>query len=68
MNRATLNKRSFGYGNDYYVPTMEKSRKKMIMEVMGENYDRAILCEERFLCQPNTFEELQEQIDSENDY
>jgi hypothetical protein len=35
LRRAALNKRHFGYGGDYYVPTYEKSRKKLIMEAMG---------------------------------
>ena len=38
---AQLNKRSFGFGS-HYRPTWEKSRKKQIMDVMGEHYDFAV--------------------------
>ena len=38
---AQLNKRNFGY-NSRYTPTLERSRKKQIMEAMGENYDYAV--------------------------
>jgi hypothetical protein len=35
LRRAAHNKRQFGYGMDYYTPTLERSRKKLIMEAMG---------------------------------
>lgn len=36
-----MNKRNFGYGV-YYEPTLERSRKKQIMDAMGTTYDRAV--------------------------
>ena len=45
---AQLNKRNYGYGA-YYQPTYERSRKKQIMEAMGEHYDRAVESEDLFL-------------------
>ena len=45
---AQLNKRSFGYGA-YYYPTLERSRKKQIMEAMGEHYDRAVESEDELI-------------------
>lgn len=45
LRRAAQNKRHFGYAQDYYTPTLERSRKKKIMEAMGESYDRAVLTE-----------------------
>lgn len=45
---AELNKRNFGYGV-YYQPTLERSRKKQIMEAMGADYDRAVESENRYL-------------------
>lgn len=53
---AQLNKRNFGYGV-YYQPTLERSRKKQIMQAMGANYDRAIESEDRYLVM-RSFEEL----------
>jgi hypothetical protein len=41
---------------------MERSRKRIIMEVMGESYDRAVLCEDRFLAVHQTFEDLEKTI------
>jgi hypothetical protein len=67
LRRAAHNKRHFGYGQDYYTPTLERSRKKMIMEVMGEDYDRAVLSEDRWLC-IRSLDEVQSIIDAENDY
>lgn len=63
---AQLNKRNFGYGV-YYEPTLERSRKKQIMEVMGASYDRAVESEDRYLVM-RSFEELAEKIKAENDY
>jgi hypothetical protein len=48
IRMANLNKRHFGYGI-YYEPTLERSRRKQIMEAMGENYDRAVESEDRYL-------------------
>ena len=31
IRRASINHRKHGYGMDYYVPTLERSRKKQIM-------------------------------------
>lgn len=63
---AELNKSNFGYGA-YYKPTLERSRKKQIMAVMGDSYDRAIESEDVFLVM-RSFEELEEKINRENDY
>ena len=67
LRRAAQNKRQFGYGMDYYTPTLERSRKKQIMEAMGESYDRAVLCEERWLCL-RSLDEVAARIEKENDY
>ena len=63
---AKLNKRKFGYGV-YYEPTLERSRKKQIMEAMGASYDRAVLSEDRYMVL-KSFEELEAKINAENDY
>ena len=65
-NMAQLNKRNFGYGV-YYQPTLERSRKKQILEAMGNSYDRACESEDRFLVMRD-FEELAGKIEAENDY
>ena len=52
---------------DYYTPTLEKSRKKQIMEARGESYDRAVLCEDRWLCL-RSLDEVAARIEAENDY
>jgi hypothetical protein len=59
--RAQMNKRNFGFGL-YYEPTLKNSRKKLILETLGDNYDRAAQFEDRLL-DIATFEELQAQID-----
>ena len=66
IQMAQRNKRNFGYGN-YYQPTLERSRKKQIMEAMGASYDPAVLSEDRFLVM-RSFEELAAKIEQENDY
>ena len=66
IKMAQLNKRNFGYGV-YYEPTLERSRKKEIMEVMGSSYDRAVESEDRYLVM-RSFEELAAKIQAENDY
>lgn len=63
---AQLNKRNFGYGV-YYQPTLQRSRKKQIMDAMGANYDRAIESEDRYLVM-TTFEQLEAKLKAENDY
>ena len=50
-----------------YQPTLERSRKKQIMELLGKDYDQAVPFEDRMLS-IGTMEELQEKIDAENDY
>ena len=66
IRRANLNKRYFGFQTQYQ-PTLERSRKRMIMELLGDQYDSAIAFEDRML-QIATFEDMQAKIDSENDY
>jgi hypothetical protein len=64
--RAAHNKGTFGFGH-YYTPTLERSRKKLILETLGADYDRAVLFEDRLL-DLKSMEELQAKIDNENDY
>lgn len=64
--RAEHNRNHFGF-QVQYNPTLERSRKKMIMELLGDKYDRAIEFENR-IEGVSGFEELQAQIDAENDY
>lgn len=66
MRRAELNKRNFGYGV-YYEPTYYRSRKREIMEALGENYDQACPSEDRFLV-VKSFKEMEDLINEENDY
>ena len=66
LDRAAGNKRYHGFV-PIYVPTLERSRKKLIMELLGKDYDQAIPFEDRMICNA-TFEDLQAQIDAENDY
>ena len=63
---AQLNKRNFGFGS-HYQPTWEKSRKKQIMDVMGEHYDFAVESENEFLMY-NDFAEYDAAIAEENEY
>lgn len=56
IQMAKMNKRQFGYGV-YYQPTLERSRKKQILEAMGADYDRACQSEDRYLVM-KSFEEL----------
>ena len=49
------------------MPTLERSRKKMIMDLLGDKYDEACPFENRVEA-PDSFEALQAQIDEENDY
>lgn len=67
MRRAAQNKRQFGYAMDYYIPTLERSRKKKIMEAMGDSYDRAVQCEDRWLCL-RSLDEVEARAAAENDY
>jgi hypothetical protein len=64
--RAALNKGDFGF-QFQYKPTLERSRKRQIMELLGDNYDHSIAFEDR-LIDIATFEQLQATIDEENDY
>ena len=63
---AQLNKRSFGFGS-HYRPTWEKSRKKQIMDVMGEHYDFAVESENAYLFLRD-WEDYDRHIAEENDY
>lgn len=64
--RADHNRSHFGF-HDKYTPTLERSRKKMIMELLGDKYDQAVAFENRVEA-VGTFEALQARIDEENDY
>ena len=64
--RADHNRSNFGF-QPYYKPTLERSRKRMIMDLLGEKYDHAIAFENRIEA-ISSFEEMQEKIDAENDY
>ena len=64
--RAALNKRDFGFGH-YFQPKYANSRKRLIMDLLGEDYDRAVQFEDRMM-EFSSFEQLQAQIDEENDY
>lgn len=66
LRRAEHNKRNFGF-QFTYTPTLERSRKRQIMELLGENYDHAVAFEDR-LIDIATFEDMQAHIDEENDY
>ncbi len=59
--RADHNRHNYGFGG-VYQPTYERSRKKQIMELLGDQYDVSIRFEDRML-QIETFEQLQAQID-----
>ena len=63
---AQLNKRMFGF-DSHYRPTWEKSRKKQIMDVMGEQYDFAVESENEFLVF-NDFAEYEASVAEENEY
>lgn len=64
--RAAHNKHNFGFP-DPYKPTYHRSRKHQIMALLGDNYDYSIPFEDRMI-QIEFFEQLQEKIDTENDY
>jgi hypothetical protein len=64
--RAAHNLHDFGFPKPF-KPTLERSRKHQIMALLGDQYDYSIPFENRML-QIETFEQLQEKIDSENDY
>lgn len=64
--RAEHNRSHFGF-QTRYEPTLERSRKKMIMNLLGDKYDQAIAFENRVEAVA-TFEALQAKIDEENDY
>lgn len=66
QRRAQINKKNLGF-QFQYVPTLERSRKKQIMQLLGDNYDVAVKFEDR-LIDHATFEQLQARIDEENDY
>ena len=66
LKRAAFNKRNYGF-NPRYEPTLERSRKRQILEAMGESYDPAVLPEERYTFIV-TMEEMHKRIEEENDY
>jgi hypothetical protein len=66
LRRAEHNKNNFGF-QFTYRPTLERSRKRQIMELLGDNYDHAVAFEDR-LIDIATFEDMQAHIDQENDY
>ena len=66
MRRAQANKRYHGFV-PMYQPTLERSRKRQIMELLGKDYDQAVAFEDR-MTSFGTMEELQASIDAENDY
>ena len=49
-----MNKRDFGFGH-YFRPTLENSRKRLVMELLGDDYDRAVEFEDRLETQKMTF-------------
>ena len=63
---AQLNKRNFGFGA-HYQPTWEKSRRKQIMDVMGEQYDFAIESENMYLLHKD-WEDYDACVAEENEY